>query len=308
MRWLDLVPGSRYEGFLAVRTVAVQRTRHGTPYLDLRLWDGECEITGRYWDYDGSAPAPRTVICVRGTMELYNELPQLRIEEWRPAGNNEYDPALFVPESRRDRRMMWQELVGVMGTVEDAALRAVLRRVFADAEFRRSFAVAPAAVYYHHACLGGLLEHTLSVARMVDEMVRQRPDVDRDLALAGAILHDVGKVFEYDWGGPLIEFSDAGRFVGHVILGCLHLEKALAGAEEVPELTRQKLLHIIASHHGRREWGAPVEPVLPEAVLVHLADLADGELYKMQAARAEARGERWGPPVLGLGRRIWAGD
>ncbi|MBC7106046.1 MAG: HD domain-containing protein [Firmicutes bacterium] len=308
MRWLELAPGSRYEGFVAVRTVAVQRTRLGSSYLDLRLWDGECEITGRYWEYDGSAPAPRTVILVSGTMEVYNELPQLRIREWRPAERGEYDPAAFLPESGRDRGEMWRELAGLMATVGDPALKAVLRSVFADPEFRRLFRVAPAAVHYHHACLGGLLEHTLSVAAMADRMARGRPDVDRDLAVTGAVLHDIGKVFEYDWGGPFIEFSDAGRFVGHVVLGCLYLERVLAGVEEVPDITRYKVLHVIASHHGRREWGAVVEPVLPEALLVHLADLADGELYKMGAARAEARGDRWGPPLLGLGRRIWAGD
>src|SRR5690606_36222050 len=176
----------------------------------------------------------------------------------------------------------------LIASVRDRGLRALLRRMLdRDSETGRAFRRAPAAKRNHHAYLGGLLEHTLSVATACDLLARHYGgEVDRDLLVAGALLHDIGKVRELvtDTGFP---YSDEGRLLGHILLGLQMVEAEAAAVPELPAERRLLLLHLIASHHGRYEWQRPRRPKILEGLILHAVDDLDAKLHQVTRLRAD---------------------
>jgi len=302
--------GGRFEGCLAVRQAVLKRARNGNPYLDMRLSDGVIEASGKFWDYRGEAPAPGTVVAVAATVEVYNERKQLVLAEMTPAAPGTYDVSRFLPVSPADLAGLQARLVGIVaGLAPDpyGELAAALLT-----EHWEDFCCAPAAVYHHHARLGGLLEHTVSVAERCIALSVGQEGLDMDLLLAGAVLHDIGKVREYTWAGPAFGVSDVGAFLGHAIIGVNMIDRMVR--DGFPSLADTlaviKLQHLVASHHGQKEWGAGVLPAMPEAYLLHQADLMDANLFQMARARDEAApGARWtAEKIRNLGTRLWVGE
>ena len=274
------------ETFLMVRGRQLRsfRDRAGT-FLVLRLSDKSGEIDGKVWDdaerWYGRLKSD-TVVKVTGRTRVYNGRLEMNVARVRVAREDEYAIADFLPVSSRDRDEMVEELEEIIGSIANPHLAALLRAVF-DPELRQQFAVAPAAKQIHHACLGGLLQHTLEVVKICRTALEIYPQVDRDLLLSGALLHDIGKVKEYSFRRS-IDFSDEGRLIGHIVLGEEMLVQRARQIGSFPEDLLLRLRHMLVSHHGHYEWQSPKRPQTIEACILHLADYFSGQVAIFDAS------------------------
>lgn len=261
-------------------------TRSGQPYLRLRLADRHGSLEGMVWDdVDRYAPHVREggFVGVAGRIGSYNGRKQLRIEVLSALRVGPDETAQFLPTSERDPAEMEAELAARIASIRDDGLRAVVQRVLdPGTTIGRRFRRAPAAKRNHHATVGGLLEHTLSVTGVCDRLAAHYgADVDRDLLIAGALLHDIGKTREISLA-PGFPYTDEGRLLGHIVLGLADVGNA---AEATPALDLERrtvLLHLIAAHQGRYEWQSPREPLTLEALLLHYADDVDAKMAQVR--------------------------
>ncbi|HUH13357.1 MAG TPA: HD domain-containing protein [Longimicrobiales bacterium] len=283
-------------------------TKGGKPYLRLRLMDRHGPLEARVWDDAERVAAfaeAGSVVGVRGRMETFNAERQLNVQEAAPVEVAVEELDLFLPRSERDGDVMERELRGWIASVGDGALRTLLETLLSpDAETGRHFRQAPAASRNHHAYLGGLLEHTLSVTAACDALAgNYGPVVDRDLLIAGALLHDLGKTREIgtELGFP---YTDEGKLLGHIVLGIQMVERA---ATDVPALLPERrtlLLHLVASHQGRYEWASPREPHTLEALILHYADDLDAKMAPSIARVRGVEGAGWTGYHRALGRDL----
>lgn len=288
---VELAPGERVRGSFLLTRCDLRTTRNGDPYLDLELSDASGRIPGRMWE--NAAAVARQVgagdhVLVEGAVETWKSAPQVKVDEMRPARPGEIDPADFLPSSQRDPSKMYEELLERASSVGNDHLRRLLLNVFNDAEVARRFRRAPGGTKLHHAYVGGLLEHTLSVVRLAGRVADHYPDLDRDLLLAGAFLHDLGKIWELTYE-TAFDYSEEGRLVGHLMLETAWLSKAMDRIDGFPEGLRNHLLHLLVSHHGKQEHGAPLEPGTPEALALHYIDDMDSKMAAIESAIADAR-------------------
>jgi 3'-5' exoribonuclease len=179
---------------------------------------------------------------------------------------------------------MFTELTTIMGTIGDVNIRAMFDHMFGDPIFVCQFKAAPASVSYHCAWVGGLLEHTLQVSRICDFISHLYPELDRDLLLASAVLHDIGKVRCYSVSTTITE-SVPGRLMGHIVIGAQMVEEACAACDQFPEMLKTKLAHMVLASHGSNEKGSPTEPSIPEALALNFADEMDAKLERFIRAR-----------------------
>lgn len=260
------------------------------------LWEGAEEVY--------PAIVPGDIVRVKGLVKEYAGSPQVELSNIKPCPVGEFNPAEFLPTSPRQPEKMLQELTALMDTVKNLHLRRLLDRFFSDSKWRDAFIKAPAAKKNHQAYLGGLLEHTLQVTAAAYKIAGVYPQVDRDLLVTGAVLHDVGKVQEYSYHNN-IDFSDEGRLLGHILLGVQMVEEKIRSIGGFPAELRLKLLHIIASHHGRYEWQSPKRPKFLEAAIIHHLDLLDAAVDMFVAAAGKEEGSAWSSWVSGLDRFIY---
>ena len=277
MSIIDLRPGVELlrEPFL-LHDVVRRQAKDGRPFLLATLRDRSGQIAGVYWDVPLAVDVwarPGLAVAVSGRVNLYKDALQVNISALERAGD--VDMTAFLPASQRPLETMRAEL---RATIEGLAepWRELLARLLLEGEAAERFATAPAARGMHHAYIGGLLEHTLSMAAVARLLAGHYPYVNLNLLLAGVLLHDVGKADAYalDEG---FDHSDDGRLVGHIIRGALLIERAAAELD-FPAGMLQELQHLIASHHGTQEWGSPVVPRTLEAVLLHQIDLLDSRV------------------------------
>ena len=286
-----LSSGQALEGCYLLTSAQVLTTRTGKPYGALRLGDASGEVAARLWDQaeELMAPlAPGQVVRVTGRVETFNGQVQAVLTSISPAP--EENPAQFAPQSPVPASESWAVLDRLVASLEHPALRKLMRAFFKDPEFRPRFDLAPAAKGAHHAYVHGLLEHTASVARLADQVARHYPHLDRDLLLAGAMLHDVGKADELTLGPP-IDYTDEGRLEGHLVLGVRMLDRRLPGIKNFPPAVAAHLRHMLLSHHGLYEFGSPRRPKTGEAMALHLLDDLDAKLNMIQAATGQANGD-----------------
>jgi 3'-5' exoribonuclease len=231
------------------------------------------------WDVDTVDAAVKTgdLVLVSGRASEYQGRPQLEAYKVVAAPPGLADPRDFLPSTYRDVDELKGFLRFHIDSVRDADYASMLSLIFDDAAFFEVFATAPAAKVYHHAYLGGLLEHTVAVAEMCDFVGQQYGRIDRDLLLTAAILHDVGKTRELSFD-TAIDFTDAGRFLGHVIQGVTFVTEKAAKLPTFPEPKLQQLLHCVVSHHGELEWGSPKRPKTIEALILHHVDNLDAKV------------------------------
>ncbi|HEX5726518.1 MAG TPA: HD domain-containing protein [Longimicrobiaceae bacterium] len=289
-----------------------KETRAAKPFLHLVLGDRTGTIEAKVWDDAERFEhlfQPEDVVGVRGRTSVYNGRVELTVASIQPLEIGDEDLEFFVPASPRDRALMGRELDLLVETVEDPALRTLLHRcVGRKTALGRQFRLHPAAKRNHHAYLGGLLEHSLSVAiacdRLAAHYAAQGARLDRDLLVAGALLHDVGKVRELT-AGRTFAYSDEGHLLGHIVLG-LHL--VTREAEGIPGLPPQRLLHLqhlVASHQGRHEWASPKVPQTLEAVILHYADDLDSKLNPAMALLAGVGEGEWSGYDRALERHLF---
>ncbi len=283
-------------------------TKAGKPYYRLHLTDCNGAVEARVWDPVAEVMAAvrqGVYVGVRGTVELFNGARQIKISDIHPLEITPEDLELFLPHSERDLAEMEAELETIIASIRDPDLRELLARLLgAESETGRQFRRAPAAKQNHHACIGGLLEHTLSVTGSCALMAQHYAGmVDRDLLITGALLHDLGKIKEIrtDAGFP---YTDEGKLLGHILLG---LQMVSETARQIQGFGEEKLLlvrHLIASHQGRYEWQSPREPRILEALVLHYCDDLDAKMNQAAALLRSAEGA-WTAYDRGLGREFF---
>jgi 3'-5' exoribonuclease len=279
--------GATLVACFAVQAAQTAYTRQDKPYLRLKLSDTHGVIEARVWDDAERLEAvarPGTFVGVRGRVESYQGNRQINVDRLEAVRVEPEELELFMPRSARDFDVMNTELVAFIRSIQDAPLRTLLRSLLgADTDTGRWFRMAPAAKMHHHAYVGGLLEHTLSITTICDFLATHYGElIDRDLLITGALLHDIGKIEEIavDAGFP---YTDAGRLLGHILLGLRMVEDA---GRQVKDLSAERLrlvLHLVASHQGRYEWQSPREPRILEALLLHHVDDTDAKMFQAMA-------------------------
>jgi 3'-5' exoribonuclease len=307
MQVRELQDGQRVAQVLLIRSAALRRRRDGDEFLKLSLGDRSGRVTALVTDdlaQAREAYRPGTFVWVAGAFSVHERFgPELTLESIRPADEREYDRAEFVDGPLRSASQMEADLRELIGTIHNDHLHRLLRAVFGeDSAIWPEFRDAPAAKHYHQAYRHGLLEHSLTVAQAVSATSATFPGIDRDVAVTGALLHDIGKLEAYETHGEAIEMTDLGRLFGEIALGYYRVRRAIEDLDGFPPETAQAVLHIILSHHGSLEFGSPVVPCTREATLVHMIDNLGGRLGSFdRLEKSLAAGEQWSPYDKGIG-------
>ena len=295
----DLVDGQTVDSVFLVREVLKRQKKNGDPFLKLRLADCTGSIEAVVWDGVEDVAreaAPGAVVRAAGSYGVDGRYGAcLTVRSLRAAGDGEYDPADLAEGPPVSYEKLAAGLAELIETVQGPHLRQLLERLLSPrCELGQRWHEAPAAKYYHQAYRHGLLEHCLSVAQGVSAMAATFPAIDRDVAVTGALLHDIGKIEAYESRGGSIDLSDHGRLQGEIPLGYYIVRREIERIEGFPEDAAEAVLHIILSHHGRLEHGSPVVPCTREATLVHMIDNLGGTLGSFdRIEKSLADGERW---------------
>jgi 3'-5' exoribonuclease len=275
----DLVSGTVVRGVYLMSAKETRSTKAGKPFYKLRLSDRTGSIDCTVWETDQleAGLGAGDLVLINARVSEYQGKAQLEATAVRQAPPGEASPRDFLPSTYRDIDELKGFLQFHVGSVYDRDYAALLQTIFGDDEFLDIFSTAPAAKLFHHAYLGGLLEHTVAVAEMCDFVSQQYARVDRDLLLTAALLHDIGKTEELSFD-VAIDYTDAGRFLGHVIQGVTFVTDRARRTPTFPEEKLQQLLHCIVSHHGELEWGSPKRPKTIEALILHHVDNLDAKV------------------------------
>ena len=294
----QLKEGDRLDDFFLVKASRLAETRAGKPYLTLEVADRSGEISGPIWDnveaVQGLCQAG-LFVHLGGQVQSYRDKLQLKIDSVRGVERGDVDLADFTLVSDQDRGGMARELQALVASVKNPFLRKLLAFFFKKEPMWQRFQDAPAAKGIHHAYAGGLLEHSLSVARIADLLAAHYPGVDRSLLLAGALLHDIGKVDELSMDLAVIDYTAQGRLKGHLVMGSEMVAAAAGQIRDFPPELLTRLQHLILSHHGRQEFGSPTVPMTIEAFLLSFIDDLDAKMNLMEQLRKKMKtpGLQW---------------
>jgi 3'-5' exoribonuclease len=284
--------------FFAVTSKQLRSRKDGGQYMAVTLGDRTGQIESRMWDnFTEVAPGfeQGDVVKVRAEVCRFNGRFQLNLEKLRRATPDEFELADYVPQTRKDVEELWSTLVRTVDSFSDLWLQALVRSFLEDPVIAAAFREAPAAKTLHHAWLGGLLEHVVSLLGICQLAAQHYPEIHRDLLLTGVILHDIGKLEELRWGTSF-DYTLEGQLVGHITIGIGMIEKKLATLPGFPPELRMLVEHMVLSHHGKLEFGSPKLPMIPEAVLLHYLDDLDAKMHIMRGEfeRQEAQGGQAG--------------
>ncbi len=303
----DLEKGRRIESSFLVRQKTRKIARNGTAYLDLELQDSTGVISAKVWDAEKMATPFEAddVIQVTGHVEEFQNALQLTLTKIARFDGSHFDPTDYVRHTSEDIEGMYTWLVGRVRKAPAGPVRVLLLSLLEDPAIAAKYKLAPAATDFHHAYLGGLLEHVVSLVRLGDKVCDHYPSLDRDLVLAGLILHDLGKIEELQFERGL-RYSTRGQLIGHITLGAQMVHERARSIPDFPPALADRIEHIILSHHGQLEFGSPKLPLFPEALVVHYLDDMDS---KVASARAQYEADRnrpgdWTSRNRALGREL----
>ncbi|MFA4028863.1 MAG: hypothetical protein GDYSWBUE_001245 [Candidatus Fervidibacterota bacterium] len=308
----DLLLGEPVDSIFVVKSKQLMpfRDRPGN-YLALELVDKTGSIQGRIWDdaelFD-QAIHERDVVRVKGKVEVFRQVRQLRITDIAKCQKSDYDLFDLVMHTDKDIDWMFESIMRAANSISNQHLRRLVLSFLNDERITRDLKLAPASLRFHHNWLGGLLEHITSVLEIVEIICRTHPGVDRDLLITGAILHDIGKLREYVWD-PMIDLTDEGKLLGHIILSDEMITERMKEMPAFPKELALRIRHMIISHHGDAEYGAPKRPMTVEAMALHLIENLDAQLARFIAFVEEQReaGKVWTDYERMLERRIFIG-
>ena len=281
----EIKEGDPIDGLFMVDNCSKRISKNNRAYLKFQLSDMSGSIEAVAWDEameknpDTKKVSSGDYISLAGksSVNRYTNKVEISISSLNIISDAEVDPALFLPSTDKDIDELKKELMELIGKVSDNDYRRLLKILFDDHEFLGQFTLAPAAKNYHHAYLGGLLEHSVSVATLAILLSSFYGNVDESLMITGAILHDVGKIKEFDYS-KRIDYSTEGRLKGHIVIGNEIAEKAMDKLQEFPKEKRNALSHLILSHQGELEFGAAVRPKTKEAVILSIIDNVDAKI------------------------------
>jgi len=282
----EITAGQTVDQVFLVRDKDLRTTRTGELFVMCTLCDKTGHLPARMWRATetiyNSIPAGG-FLQVKGRCEDYRGSLQIIIDACRPWSAQKVDLSDYLPVTEFDVEEMWSELLEILRAVKNAPLRLLIKKFVEDRELVAAFKRSPAAVQMHHPFIGGLLEHTLNVARAAQALLPLYPKLSADLVLAGVFLHDIGKAAELA-AGTGITYTDRGTLVGHITIAAVWLhEKARQVEDDTSEAIPKKLInlleHIILSHHGAHEFGSPKLPAIPEAFFIHYLDNLDAKMF-----------------------------
>ncbi len=275
------LPNGMSEGFVILKKCEEKKAKNGSTYLDIIIGDKDGELPAKLWDFNGGIFEEEMVVKIRGNIEQYNGKDQFRVSQIRPAAaSDEYKLSDLVPASDVGGEQLYNMLVKKVNGFKDADLKRLVLEIFSDK--KQALITCPAAYRLHHAMLGGLMLHTASIVEMAEAICKIYPNVNRELLLAGAILHDVAKTWEFELGktGLVKNYSTEGELIGHLVKGAMYVEEA-AKKLGVPSEKAMLIEHMILSHHGVPEFGSPVRPMFLEAEILSELDTLDATIYEI---------------------------
>lgn len=279
----ELKEGDIVSGVYLCKTKQALKTKAGKNYYSLLLQDKTGTIDTKIWELNGGIEhfEPLDFIKIEGQVTLFQGTPQLNVRRARRAEEGTYNPADYMPVSRYDIDTMYKELLQFCSSLTQPYLRALAESFFVkDTVFIKSFKSHSAAKSVHHGFVGGLLEHTLSVAKLCDFYAGRYPMLNRDLLMTAAMLHDIGKTKELSLF-PENDYTDAGQLIGHIVIGVEMIHDKIKEIPGFPEILENELKHCIVAHHGELEYGSPKKPALMEAMALNLADNTDAKMETM---------------------------
>ena len=300
MRYIEtLREGERIQEIYLCRQRTTAMTKTGKEYENVILQDKTGSLDAKIWD-----PHSRGIdefdaldyVEVNGDVTVFNGQTQLSIKRARKISETDVDPTNYLPCTNKNIDEMMMELTKFIAGVNNPYYKQVLTKLFIDnTEFAEAFKKHSAAKSVHHGFIGGLLEHTLSVAKMCDFFAKQYPILNRDLLMTSAICHDIGKVYELS-DFPMNDYTDAGQLLGHIVMGSEMLGKIMDSIPDFPTKLKNELKHCILAHHGELEYGSPKKPALIEAMALNLADNADAKIETMTEllnSNSSASSDQW---------------
>jgi 3'-5' exoribonuclease len=263
----------------------IKPKKTGEPYLALTLGDRSGQLDAKMWD---NVEEVLTVfeqddfLKIKGLVNKYKNRFQLTIHKLRKLGDSEIEFADYLPKTTKDIDGLWQSLSDYVGSFQNLHLQGLVRAFMSDPEIAAAYRNAPAAKTLHHAYIGGLLDHVVSLFRSCDLICRNYPQVNRDLLLTGVFLHDIGKIHELAYNRSF-SYTTRGQLLGHLVIELEMLQAKLALVPGFPNELKTLLEHLIISHHGEYEFGSPKLPMFPEALLLHYMDDLDSKMEAMRA-------------------------
>jgi 3'-5' exoribonuclease len=275
-----LKPGDSVDDVFVLSEKNLAQKKDGKNYLNLTFIDRTGSLKAVLWDnVEDTAEqiAAGDYVQVRGNVSEYRGTLQLVVRTATRSDAEQIEPSDFLPVTTRNIDSMMDKLIQITNTIKTPCLSELFRLFWEDADLIRLFKKAPAAKKMHHAYIGGLLEHTLSMAILVDKIAGHYAEVDRDLLLAGAILHDIGKIREFEFSSH-IDYTSEGRLLSHIVIGIQLIEEKMRRIKDFPEEQAVLLKHLVISHHGVREFGSPEPPKTIEAVLLNHIDEIDSKV------------------------------
>jgi 3'-5' exoribonuclease len=307
----DIRTGDRVNEVFLAGDKNLAYSQKGSPYLNIRLRDRTGEVDGKVWEnaltWDRVFKKGDLIRIQARALSFKNAI-QLSIIELRKVEDAEVELADYFPVAKGDRSAMFAEILSYCAQVKTPCLSELLHAFFRDEKVAELFRRAPAAKGFHHIYIGGLLEHTLSVVHLLDLAAGHYAGINRDLLITGGILHDIGKIYEFSFD-RIVEYSDPGRLVGHIVMGVEMVDARIAAIPDFPEQTAMELRHLILSHHGVLEFGSPKRPKTLEALIVHYMDDLDAKVNAFQETIRGARDEEsdWTPYHRLFERYIYKG-
>ena len=284
----NLSAGESFDDLLMVKSIQLRETRAGKPYCAIVFADKSGDVHGPVWedvDRIQEICIPGSVVAVRGVVQTYNNALQLKIETIQSVTDDAYPRSDFIAASHRQAGTMEQELKQLVAGVRNNYLRKLLNQIFFTSDAGPKYLQSPAAKGIHHAYLGGLLEHSLSMAHICVLLSEHYDGLDKDLLVSGALLHDIGKIVELENSSGAIDYTEPGRLKGHLVIGCELIGVQAAKVKDFPEPLLTQLQHLVLSHHGRQEFGSPIVPMTAEALLLSFIDDMDAKMNLVQQLR-----------------------
>jgi|CZKC01.1.fsa_nt_gi 3'-5' exoribonuclease len=303
----DLAADQTVTTFFLVTEKEVRSTQNGKLYLRLELGDRTGAIEARMWDHfeDSAATIARDdFVKIQGRVEIYRNKKQLMLDRLRKADASEVDAQDFYAHTEANVDLLWARLRELAESIQNPWLRQLLEAVLDDVDIAPRMRRAPAAKTMHHAFLGGLLEHVISLCELCEVVAARYPETNRDLLMTGAILHDIGKVYELSYERSL-GYTTEGQLIGHIVIAVELIGRKVCALPGFPEELSILVKHMILSHHGQYDFGSPKLPMFREAVMLHYLDDLDSKMGAMRAMYASDRGDpEWTERGGALERRL----
>jgi 3'-5' exoribonuclease len=301
--------GKLFDSFFLVLLKQQRTTKTNKPYLNVILGDKTGQLEGRIWEPGDPRIAKDfergDIVKARGSASRFDDRLQMKIDQLRVAQAGEADKTDLLPSTTYDVASLWSQLLGFVESFTNADLKRLLKTLLEDPAMAQAYREAPAAKQLHHAWLGGLLEHVISLCTLADRVAPHYTMLDRDLLMTGVILHDIGKVRELSWEIGF-EYTVEGSLLGHIQIGAALAERTMDSLANFPPKLKVLVLHMILSHHGKLEFGSPKLPMIPEALVLNFLDDLDA---KMQAVQGEFdKSIREGKGADELTGKVWALD